>query len=291
MFSIVIPYYNIGNLIYRTLESLSCQTLKLFEVVIVDDGSTIPLSLDSSKYSFDLKIVRTPNQGVSVARNTGASISKYDWLVFLDAGDFYKDNFLLKMREAINSNPNYAVYASAFSFYQIEKEYVANTDLVVYLKIFNYQDYLLHMCNAKYLFHICSITFSKSLFFDIGGFSPTSTHGEDHELILKALRLVNKFIFINEPLFCYCLDDTNSVTRSNKYQPCYAHSNYLLSIEMRIALENRYLVYTLVDNFIVNIKKGYTVKAVKSILSFLPFSLYVEFLKVFIKRVLLYANK
>lgn len=291
MISVIIPFYNIGDSIFKTLESLTLQTFKLFEVIIIDDGSIIPLSLDCSKYPFNLKIVRTTNQGVSVARNTGASMSNYDWLVFLDAGDFYKENFLLKITRAINTNPGYSLYASAFSFYQLEEELVARTDLVDYWNVFSYQDYLTHICNEKYLFHICSIAFRKSLFFDVGGFTPKSTHGEDHELILKALRNTIKCIFINEPLFCYSLDDTNSATRGTNYQPNYAHSKYLLSIEMRSALEDKYLVYTLVDNFIVNIKKGYIVKGIKMITALLPISLYFRFLKVFIIRVLSYAKK
>lgn len=88
MFSIIIPLYNKGPLIKRTIDSVLSQNLKDFEVIIVDDGSID----DSAKYVLGYKEPRIKyyykdNGGVSSARNYGIKIAQGDWVVFLDADD------------------------------------------------------------------------------------------------------------------------------------------------------------------------------------------------------------
>lgn len=291
MFSIVIPYFNIGESLLKTIASLESQTYKEFEVIIIDDGSEKPLRLSEISTNLNIKIINTPNQGVSIARNLGASLAKKSYLIFLDAGDFYKADFLKIMKCAIHSNPGFDLFGTAFSFSKRDEETTAITDVILPELSFSYEEYIKHICENNYLFHLCSVVLSKEIFFKVGGFTPMSTHGEDHELILKMLKESSKCYFVNKPLFCYSLDDDNSVTRRKKFIPTYAHSNYLLSIKNRSKYEGVYLVHTLVDNFLVNIMKGFPVKGMRQIVSDLPILLYTDFTCALFKKMYFYAKK
>ncbi|MEH8120982.1 glycosyltransferase family A protein [Aeromonas veronii] len=291
MFSIIIPYYNMGDFLSKTLESLSLQTRQLFEVIIVDDGSSIPLQLNTSDYIFSVKVVRTPNQGVSVARNVGASLAEYEWLIFLDAGDYYDAEFIAVIRESILKKPEIDFHASAFSFGENGEMKIASTGLVHCNVIFDYKSYLEHLCEGNFLFHVCSIALRKKLFFLSGGFSPKATHGEDHEFILKVLKISGDFMFINKPLFIYSLDDMNSATRKQKANPVYTHTYYLKNLPKRIDIENTYLINTVVDNLVVNLKKGFFIDGMLNVYYGLPFVSYGHFILLLFRKMVKYARK
>ena len=83
MISVIIPMYNAQASIGECLRSLTKQTYKDIEIIVVNDGSTD----DSPKIvekmaSCDSRIrcISQPNGGVSQARNHGISVSKGNYL-------------------------------------------------------------------------------------------------------------------------------------------------------------------------------------------------------------------
>lgn len=86
--SVVIPLFNKGPYIARTLDSVLKQTFQDFKVIVVDDGSTddgaeIVRGFDDPR----IQLIQQPNQGESVARNRGVDESLSDFVAFLDADD------------------------------------------------------------------------------------------------------------------------------------------------------------------------------------------------------------
>lgn len=99
--SVVIPVLNGGESLIKTLLSLDRQNPKNidFEVIIVDDGSTIPFKeiLDKSKVKLEHEpiIVRQEkNSGSAQSRNVGAAIAKNEIIVFLDSDIIPTPNYL-----------------------------------------------------------------------------------------------------------------------------------------------------------------------------------------------------
>lgn len=88
--SIIIPVYNIKDLLSVTLRSVIKQTYENLEIILVDDGST-----DGSDEVCDfwetqdprIKCFHKKNEGVSVARNFGFSKSTGDYILFIDGDD------------------------------------------------------------------------------------------------------------------------------------------------------------------------------------------------------------
>ena len=95
--SVIIPAYNSQQFIAETLDSLLRQTLKDIEVIIVNDGSTDG-TLDIIKQyeeKYDIFTCYTKeNGGVSAARNYGLERATGEYVVFLDADDYYTEGSL-----------------------------------------------------------------------------------------------------------------------------------------------------------------------------------------------------
>lgn len=86
-FSVIVPVYNRVDEINDLLESLSAQTCRDFEVIIVEDGSTEPCGdlVRSFAGKVDVRYFFKSNEGRSIARNYGIDRSSGDYLVFFDS--------------------------------------------------------------------------------------------------------------------------------------------------------------------------------------------------------------
>lgn len=93
MVSIVVCTYNDSNYLDRALKSCLIQNIQK-EIILVDDCSTEPMNPRVLQLIEDhkdtIKMIRHPvNVGLSAARNTGIAASNYDYVIPLDADDFF----------------------------------------------------------------------------------------------------------------------------------------------------------------------------------------------------------
>lgn len=87
-YSVIVPVYNRPAEVEELLESLTRQTSGNFEVVIVEDGSTIPCGDVVGKYvgkGLDAKYFFKENEGRSVARNYGLERASGEYFIFFDS--------------------------------------------------------------------------------------------------------------------------------------------------------------------------------------------------------------
>lgn len=95
--SVIMPIYNAGEYLSRAIGDVLNQTLNELELICVDDGSTDnSLDIIESFASRDnrVKVISQANGGSSVARNTGLAEASGEYIIFLDADDFYEDSLL-----------------------------------------------------------------------------------------------------------------------------------------------------------------------------------------------------
>ncbi|MFZ4401908.1 MAG: glycosyltransferase family 2 protein [Bacteroidales bacterium] len=112
LISIIIPSYNRANLITETLESVSKQTYKNWECLVVDDGSTDgtqSIIYDYVKKDSRFHFFQRNNdpKGAPSCRNIGIENANGDFIVFLDSDDLIIDVCLENRIKVINENPNY----------------------------------------------------------------------------------------------------------------------------------------------------------------------------------------
>lgn len=101
--SIIVPVYNKAYALSHTLDSIKNQSIKSYEVILIDDGSTDGSSDICTYYQNNdhrFVYVRQPNLGVSSARNKGISMAGGEFLFFCDADDELPKDSLEKLLEA-----------------------------------------------------------------------------------------------------------------------------------------------------------------------------------------------
>src|SRR4029079_18702798 len=88
--SVIIPTYNRGTKVGKTLESVLAQTVTDLEVIVVDDGSSDGTEkVLAETFGDRIRYFAQANQGVSTARNKRIAEARGDWLAFLDSDDVW----------------------------------------------------------------------------------------------------------------------------------------------------------------------------------------------------------
>ena len=96
--TIIIPVYNAGEYIKRTLESVLNQTFKDFEVICINDRSTdnsLELLEEFAKKDNRIIVINNKkNLGAALTRNVGIDMAKGEYIYFLDADDYIEEKYL-----------------------------------------------------------------------------------------------------------------------------------------------------------------------------------------------------
>ena len=95
-YSIIVPVFNRPNEVEELLESLSHQTFRDFEVIIVEDGSKTTCKDVCDKYAciLDLHYYYKENSGPGQSRNYGAERASGEWLIVLDSDVVLPEGYL-----------------------------------------------------------------------------------------------------------------------------------------------------------------------------------------------------
>jgi glycosyltransferase involved in cell wall biosynthesis len=102
--SIIIDTYNYGTFIDKAIKSALEQDYPagLFEIIVIDDGSTDDTAEKLKKYIGKVHYIRQKNTGQAGVFNTGFSVSKGELIAFLDADDFWYPAKLKTIAEAFD---------------------------------------------------------------------------------------------------------------------------------------------------------------------------------------------
>jgi glycosyltransferase involved in cell wall biosynthesis len=208
--SVVIPLYNCEQFIRRAIMSVLNQTVRDFELIVVDDGSTDSgyqkvLEIKDSR----IKLIRQENQGASVARNNGIEQACSPLVTFLDSDDEWKPDFLEEMRILISKYPDCVLYGAGYETIRFDGVSWISKDLfpVDWSGIIpNYIKVL-----SSFPFCTCSVVIKRTTLIEIGGFPVGVKYGQDVATWLRC-SLVGKIAYLNQPLVTVHRDVTNSST-------------------------------------------------------------------------------
>lgn len=108
--SVIIPAYNAEKFIYRTLESVLCQTYKNIEVLVINDGSqdrTAEIVQSIAQKDSRVILLQQENAGVAAARNLGIDKSIGEFIAPIDADDiWYPQNLEKQVRCLLQAEPS-----------------------------------------------------------------------------------------------------------------------------------------------------------------------------------------
>lgn len=106
MISVIVPIYNVEKYLLKCLNSISEQTYKNLEVILVNDGSTDKSAIIAEKFAHRDKrfiYISKENGGLSSARNEGLKYATGEYIYFLDSDDWIQKDYLQAMVKEFDS--------------------------------------------------------------------------------------------------------------------------------------------------------------------------------------------
>lgn len=116
--SIIIPIYNAEQHLNKCIESVVNQSYSNLEIILINDGSTdssIDICEKWHKQDSRIKLIDKKNEGVSIARNKGLSISTGELIGFVDSDDYIEHNMYELMKRDMDNYGVDIVMCNSFS--------------------------------------------------------------------------------------------------------------------------------------------------------------------------------
>lgn len=228
--SVIIPIYNVERYIEKTLESLKSQKFTNIEYILINDGSTDGTEkkiLAETALDDRFLIVTTENRGVSAARNIGLDLSKGDYVLFLDADDYYCDDAISKLYKAAIETEADITYGRIKRFDNTKSWYVKS-----------HIDSGMHHIGEK------NILDNPELFYSIGPgaklfskkiiksvkFPENISYGEDQILTVTAYLNARKVVCIDEDVYMYRIRESKDSSTQTLRENCLVYLEGLLEV-------------------------------------------------------------
>ncbi|UYP48021.1 hypothetical protein NEF87_004306 [Candidatus Lokiarchaeum ossiferum] len=204
--SVIIPTYNRGNLIHKTIKSVLRQTHKNLELIIVDDGSTdnTPLLINNlKKRDSRIKYYYIENSGgPSRPKNYGIKKSVGSIIAFLDHDDIWKPNKLEMQIPLLSNSKIGLVSCDAIGIDHFRKK-----KKIMRTKLFN--EMLPKLLFENTIQSSSSVIISRKIINIIGLFDEKLKITDDKDFWIRIARKGFQFVKVNEVLFKYDIHENN----------------------------------------------------------------------------------
>ncbi|MDP3385817.1 MAG: glycosyltransferase family A protein [Eubacteriales bacterium] len=121
--SVIIPVHNGEKYLSEAIDSVLAQTLRPYEIIVVNDGSIDKTEDICKGYGDKIRYASQENKGAASARNTGIKLAEGEYLSFLDADDLWSESRLSQGMEAMKKDPSIAMtFGMVAEFYSPETD-------------------------------------------------------------------------------------------------------------------------------------------------------------------------
>jgi CMP-N-acetylneuraminic acid synthetase len=195
--SVIITAHNYGKYLRQCLDSVLAQTYEDYEMVIVDDGSTDNtaeiLEEYQKKHKTQIKILRLPGLGLASACNRGVNLSEGEYLIRLDADDYFDENILLVEAAYLDTHPNVDLVFP--DYYRVTED----GKIIEHVRLLRVEEEirLLHRSPLA-----AGAMFRRKCFEELGGYNEKLRFQEDYDFWLRFISRY-KVKNINLPLMYY----------------------------------------------------------------------------------------
>lgn len=195
-FSIIIPTLNEQKFLPHLLDSLVFQSMKNFDVTVVDGHSKDKTILVAKRFlhTLPLTIVKSDIPGVSLQRNKGAHLSSNEWLVFVDADSVLMPYFIERLTSFISKeNPNFFT-----TWFRPDSDVSGDALLALAGNLFVEGSIIFHRPVAPGPLTIVT----RDVFDMVHGYDETLRFGEDYDLTRRialqgiALQMLRETLYI-----------------------------------------------------------------------------------------------
>ena len=231
MISIILPYYNSERFLKDSIKSILSQSLRNWELLLIDDGSNDNSKIIADSYGNSdsrIKSLHFQHGGLSIARNRGLDLCKGEYIIFMDSDDILLPDALSLLYQVIKSEnadvtegriirnlkKNITV-RKTFGKYHYDSERAIEN--VLYQKILSSS--------------VCGKLFKKELFNNLR-FKEGILY-EDLEIITRILDKIDSLIYIDIPVYYYRKNSKSIINTWNNER--------LIVLKITADIEKKYL--------------------------------------------------
>lgn len=213
--SIIVPVYNVHDRLLDCLDSICAQSMKDFECILVDDGSTDGSSQLLDEYARTdsrFLVIHQENAGVGAARNRGLQRAKGMFITFIDGDDRVAPGYLEKLLCMIGQQDLLIAGFTMCKPDSREKIGSVSGDPSVAKMAIAMKEGLLNSCWAK--------LYRRDVFGDLR-FSKEILWGEDTAYLMSCLCRTNRIAFACFHDYLYSFSMSGLANRFDKRKPDY----------------------------------------------------------------------
>ena len=203
MISVIIAAYNCEQYIEKALQSVFSQTVpdRHYEVIAVNDGSTDNTLDILNKHTGKIRLISQPNKGLAAACNRVIKEAKGDYIIRLDADDYFDRELLSATLKILEGEPDYhCVYTD---------RYEINAPDNAKVRVNVGQDNVFDVLG-------CGILFRREVFDKIGLYRDLLF--EEYDLMLRFFDNGFKGYYLPEPLYYYLKREAGMTSQPNYWQ-------------------------------------------------------------------------
>lgn len=196
LISVIVPVYNIIPYLARCVDSISMQSYKNLEIILVDDGSTDgtgalcdELALKDSR----IRVFHKENSGSSGARNLGIGKANGKYLAFVDSDDYIESDMYEKLYEGISA---YGVKCAQIGRDEVDEEGNKLPNICEPPKeaeVISARDFLKELLMHRGDCSFCTKLISKDIF-DREDFFPLGVLNEDFHIFVQKLSEIGDIV-------------------------------------------------------------------------------------------------
>ncbi len=205
--TIYIPAHNYGKYVEKAINSVLCQTMQDWELIIINDGSTDNTSEILKKYIDHpkIRIVEQVKKGLSISNNVALRLSNAKYFIRLDADDYLDENALLVLSGTLDAKPEVGLVYPDYYLIDEDGEIIE----IVRRKKIEQEAKLLDLPA-----HGACTMFRKECLLELGGYLEEFDCQDGYELWLRFIQSFKPYN-VNVPLFYY-RQHARSLTKNHK---------------------------------------------------------------------------
>lgn len=241
MVSIIVPIYNGEKYLQQCIESILAQSMKDFELLLINDGSTdtsLDICMEYRLKDERIKVIDNENQGVSKARNIGIDMAKGDFIAFVDCDDILSPNYLLYLCQGMTLDDVDMTICGYLSFHENDEWKIEEITGDYRFSSYSSQQAIKNVFyDEKYKElqgYVWNRLFKREIVYNYNiRFCEKMKYSEDKLFIIQYLSKASKILEIDNILYYYriCGDSATGKTMYLNYEKldkCFCDESYLV---------------------------------------------------------------
>lgn len=214
LISIIVPVYKVEDYLIRCVDSITNQTYKNIEIILIDDGSPD----NSGKICDELRkkdnrivVIHKTNGGQSEARNKGLDIAKGEYIGFVDSDDYIEENMFETLLDIAEREKADIVSGKIKKIFKNNKYEIIED----HKSIENYSgnDALVELLKGKITDYIYNKIYKKEIWNNIR--FPEGKILEDMDVMYLLIEKANKVSCTNKTEYYYVFRENSSISTIN----------------------------------------------------------------------------